>query len=486
MLNRLERGQFDSIYEIMEKSFPIDEHRPYEEQKALFCHPEYEIYTFHQEDTGKIQGFLAVWEFHEIVFIEHFAVDSSCRNLGLGSKMLDSLKVITGKRLCLEVEPPEDELTKRRVGFYKRNGFFLNEYPYVQPALSAGQREVPLLIMTTEGNVLKEEFEYIKELLYKKVYQKHDEVYENHEAEPDMEGGQAGCSICPRECNVDRKKGKAGYCGVLGEGIRGARAALHMWEEPCISGEEGSGTVFFSGCPLRCVYCQNYDIAHGDTGSEITVERLSEIFLELQGKGANNINLVTPTHYSMEIIKAVGMAKNKGLKLPIVYNCSGYEKADTLKLLEGLVDVYLTDFKYMDKEIAKRYSQAVDYPDIAKTALKEMVRQRGQAEFDERGIMTKGVIVRHLLLPGQLQNGKDVVKYVYETYGDSVFLSLMNQYTPLSHVKKYPEINCKVTEAEYDELIDYAIEIGVENGFIQEGETAAESFIPVFDHEGWM
>lgn len=294
-----------------------------------------------------------------------------------------------------------------------------------------------------------------------------------------------GCRICPRECNVDRRNGQKGICGVSGIGIYGARAALHMWEEPCISGEEGSGTVFFSGCPLRCVYCQNYEIARAERGSEITVERLSEIFLELQEKHANNINLVTPTHYSLEIIEAVNLARAKGLRIPIVYNCSGYESVITLKKLEGIVDIYLVDYKYEDSCLAKRYSNAANYPEVVKEALKEMVRQCGAAEFDERDIMQKGVIVRHLLLPGQLQNGKDVVKYVYETYGDQVFLSLMNQYTPLPHVEKWPELNRKVTEEEYEELVDYAIDLGVENGFIQEGETAQESFIPAFEGEGW-
>ncbi len=294
-----------------------------------------------------------------------------------------------------------------------------------------------------------------------------------------------GCRICPRECNVDRRNGQKGICGVSGIGIYGARAALHMWEEPCISGEEGSGTVFFSGCPLRCVYCQNYEIARAERGSEITVERLSEIFLELQEKHANNINLVTPTHYSLEIIEAVNLARAKGLRIPIVYNCSGYESVITLKKLEGIVDIYLVDYKYEDSCLAKRYSNAANYPEVVKEALKEMVRQCGAAEFDEREIMQKGVTVRHLLLPGQLQNGKDVVKYVYETYGDQVFLSLMNQYTPLPHVAKWPELNRKVTEEEYEELVDYAIDLGVENGFIQEGETAQESFIPAFEGEGW-
>lgn len=294
------------------------------------------------------------------------------------------------------------------------------------------------------------------------------------------------CNLCPRECNVNRTKGEKGFCGVAGIGIKGARAALHMWEEPCISGENGSGTVFFSGCPLRCVYCQNYQIANGSIGSTISKERLAEIFLELQQKNAENINLVTPTHYTPEIIWAVKEARKKGLILPIVYNCSGYEKVETLKMLDGIVDIYLTDFKYMDKFAAKRYSRAEDYPDIAKAALEEMVRQCGEAIFDERDMMKRGVIVRHLLLPEQVQNAKDVVQYVYETYGDRVFLSLMNQYTPLPQVEAFPEINRCVTEEEYDELVDFAIEIGVENGFIQEGETAKESFIPAFDEEGWQ
>lgn len=292
------------------------------------------------------------------------------------------------------------------------------------------------------------------------------------------------CTLCPRECNVERDDGQVGFCGVPSESIVAARAALHMWEEPCISGENGSGTVFFSGCTLRCVYCQNYDIARASSGKEITKERLVQIFLELQEKGANNINLVTPTHYTKQIIWAVQTAKKNGLNIPIVYNCSGYEKVETLRLLDGIVDIYLTDFKYMDEMLAERYSKAKDYPEVAKAALAEMVRQTSEAEFDEEGMMKKGVIIRHLLLPGYMENAKAVVKYVYETYKDQVYLSLMNQYTPLPQVKEYPEIDRKVTEEEYEELVDYAIEIGVENGFIQEGETAEESFIPEFDHEG--
>lgn len=297
------------------------------------------------------------------------------------------------------------------------------------------------------------------------------------------------CTLCPRNCKVNRDAGEKGVCGVAGAGIVGARAALHMWEEPCISGEKGSGTVFFSGCPLRCIYCQNYEIAHAETGKRITVERLAEIFLELAQKGANNINLVTPTHYTPEIVQAVTLARSHGLTLPIVYNCSGYEKVETLKMLSGIVDIYLTDFKYMEPKLGAMYSKAPDYPEIAKRALEEMVRQTGKPVFGdslsgEREMLQRGVIVRHLLLPNHLKNAKEVVKYVYETYGDRVYLSLMSQYTPLEQVKNIPDLNRKVTEREYEKLIDYAIELGVQNAFIQEGETAEESFIPVFACEG--
>lgn len=295
----------------------------------------------------------------------------------------------------------------------------------------------------------------------------------------------SNCNLCPRQCGADRENGKSGICGVSGKNILAARAALHFWEEPCISGERGSGTVFFSGCPLRCVYCQNYQIASTEAGMEISEERLKEIFLELQEKGVHNINLVTPTHYTPEIIRAIRKAKEQGLRLPIVYNCSGYEKVETLKMLKGIVNVYLTDFKYMEREAAVRYSKAPDYPEIARAALKEMMNQTGEAKFDENGIMQSGVIVRHLLLPGHVRNARAVVKYVYETYGDQLYLSLMNQYTPLPQVKKeFPELDRRVTEREYQRLISYALEIGVENAFIQDGNTAKESFIPMFDYEG--
>ena len=293
-----------------------------------------------------------------------------------------------------------------------------------------------------------------------------------------------GCTLCPRRCGVDRAAGQKGRCGVAGTGIYGARAGLHMWEEPCISGSTGSGTVFFSGCPLGCVYCQNAVIASAQAGTPVSVKRLGKIFLELQEKGAANINLVTPTHYTPETVRAVKAARAEGLSLPVVYNCGGYECAETLRMLEGIVDIYLTDFKYMDSETAARYSRAADYPEAAKAALAEMVRQQPEPVFDGEGMMKRGVIVRHLLLPGHVHEAEDVVRYVYEAYGDQVYLSLMNQYTPMPGAAAYPELGRRVTKREYERLVDFALSIGVENAFIQEGETAKESFIPAFDYEG--
>lgn len=266
-----------------------------------------------------------------------------------------------------------------------------------------------------------------------------------------------------------------------------ARAALHMWEEPCISGEEGSGTVFFSGCSLGCVYCQNHEIAKGESGKKITAKRLAEIFLELEEKKANNINLVTAGHYLPMVIEALDQAKSRGLKIPVVYNSGGYEKAEMIRELEGYVDIYLPDMKYWSKELAQRYSRAADYPEVARRALAEMVRQVGEPLFDDRGMMKRGVIVRHLVLPGQVKDSKEVIRYLYETYKDFIYISIMNQYTPIrqaERLEKFPELKRKITAGEYDEVVDYAIYLGVENGFIQEGETAEESFIPPFDNEG--
>lgn len=319
------------------------------------------------------------------------------------------------------------------------------------------------------------------------------------------------CTLCPRNCHADRLAGQTGRCRVPAE-IYLARAALHYWEEPCISGTCGSGAVFFSGCNLGCVFCQNHSIAKADIGKPVTVERLAEIFLELQSKGAANINLVTPTHYVPSIAAALRLAKNRGLTLPIVYNTSGYEKVETLALLDGLVDIYLPDFKYMDPTISACYSHAADYPEVVKTALAEMYRQVGDPEFfpplpskpsadqftgnpehiapysdDEDEpllLMKKGIIVRHLALPGCEDDSRAVLRYLYETYGDHIYISIMNQYTPLPHVAAWPELNRRLTDEEYDRLTDYAVDLGIENGFIQEGETAEDSFIPEFNYEG--
>lgn len=290
------------------------------------------------------------------------------------------------------------------------------------------------------------------------------------------------CNICPRNCNVDRSV-SVGFCS-MNDKVKIARAALHMWEEPCISGERGSGTVFFSGCNMKCVYCQNKDISTGGFGKEITVRQLAQTFLNLQSQGALNINLVTPTHYTLQIIQAVKLARRQGLCLPIVYNTSGYEKVETLRLLEGIVDVWLPDFKYMDSETAKKYSRAADYPQIAMAAIDEMVRQAGKCVFDNDGIIQKGVIIRHLVLPGQARAAKKAVKYLHGKYGDNVFISIMSQYTPCTDLSAFPEINRKTTQAEYDRVVDYAVDIGIENGFIQDGEAASESFIPPFDLKG--
>lgn len=291
------------------------------------------------------------------------------------------------------------------------------------------------------------------------------------------------CLLCPRKCGINRSTGQTGVCGVSSE-IKVARAALHYWEEPCISGKRGSGAVFFSGCSLHCVFCQNREISDGKEGKVISKERLSDIFMELAGKGANNINLVTPGQYIPDIVWAVNDAKSRGIKLPIIYNTSGYENVTELKLLEGIVDVYLPDFKYMDSTLSARYSRAKDYPSVAKQALSEMVRQQPDVVIDNAtGLIQKGVIVRQLLLPGHVNDAKTVLKYLYDTYHDHVYISMMSQFTPIA-LKDYPEINRTVTRREYERLVDYALEIGITNAFIQEGDVANDSFIPAFDCEG--
>ncbi|MCC8138487.1 MAG: radical SAM protein [Clostridiales bacterium] len=379
-----------------------------------------------------------------------------------------------------------------------------------------------------------------------------------------------GCTLCPRRCGADRESGQKGRCHA-DDTIRVARAALHYWEEPCISGEKGgsaasraareknasrlggsgetpphvrsaasraayeknaprlggSGAVFFSGCPLGCVYCQNRAISRGRAGEVISVERLAEIFLELEEQGALNINLVTAGHYAPQVCTALRLAKEKGLSLPVVWNSSGYETVETLRMLEGLVDIYLPDLKYLDPALAKACSGAEDYPEAAKAAIREMVRQQPQPRFDGDEIraaeeteksggdegrtaeeteesenrMTAGVIVRHLLLPGHVREAKHVVSYLHETYGDQIYISLMNQYTPPGDISaltrsaacaenvRHPADDLDflarpVTKREYERLLDYAAQIGVTQGFYQEGGTVDESFIPAFDGTG--
>ena len=292
------------------------------------------------------------------------------------------------------------------------------------------------------------------------------------------------CELCPRKCKVDRSK-DTGYC-QMGEKITAARAALHYWEEPCISGDKGSGTVFFSGCVMRCVFCQNSKISRDKYGKEITEERLSEIFLELQSLGALNINLVNPTHFVTQIIKALENAKKNGLNIPIVYNSGGYERVETLKLLDGLIDVYLPDVKYFSDELAVRLSKANGYFDIAMNAVEEMVRQTGRPVFDENKIILRGTIVRHLVLPNCYKDSIEVIKRVGERFGDKILFSLMSQYTPFGEVKispDYEKLNRRITTFEYKKALDAVIESNL-RGFMQEKSSAKEEYTPSFDLKG--
>ncbi len=290
------------------------------------------------------------------------------------------------------------------------------------------------------------------------------------------------CKICPRGCEVDREI-KTGYCGELST-IRLARAALHMWEEPCISGVNGSGAVFFTGCALRCIFCQNNKIADGSIGKEVSIDKLATIFLRLQDQKAENINLVTGSHFVPQIVKAIELAKKSGLCIPIIYNCSGYEKVETLQKLQGLIDIYLPDMKYYDSNLSKSFSNAPDYFMIASKAIEEMVSQVKKVEFDENGMMRSGVIVRHLILPAHTKDSCNILKYLYQTYGNTIYISIMNQYTPVIYQENFKELNRALTKREYKKVIDYALSLGVTNAFIQEGETARESFIPSFNYEG--
>ena len=288
------------------------------------------------------------------------------------------------------------------------------------------------------------------------------------------------CHLCPRNCNINRYK-ELGFCRQSNK-IRLALAKLFFYEEPPISGKNGSGTIFFTGCNLKCIFCQNYDISTKNIGKIVSIKRLSEIMLELQSKKAHNINLVTPTIYVPQIIKAIKLAKKNGLNIPIIYNSSGYENIETIKMLDGYIDVYLPDFKYYDDEIAIKYSKANNYFLYASKALDEMIKQTGPCKFDKNGMIIKGVIVRHLLLPTHLEDSKKVIKHLSK-YKDDIYISIMNQYTPIRKLN-YEELNYPVKKDDYYSLIDYADSLGITNAFCQEDETVSESFIPKWNFEG--
>ena len=286
------------------------------------------------------------------------------------------------------------------------------------------------------------------------------------------------CFLCPRNCGVNRYQ-TVGVCGA-GSKIKVAHYGLHMWEEPVISGKTGSGTIFFSYCNLKCIFCQNYKISSGGYGKEITNERFCELCLDLQKQGANNINLVTPTHFVPQIVESIHKIKDKSLTIPVVYNTSSYEKISTIRMLKGIVDIYLADLKYYDDNLARQYSHVNDYFHYASLAIDEMVKQVGKFVIKDR-LMKRGIIVRILILPGHIDDAKKLVHYLYTTYHDTIIISLMNQYTPLKKFDKYPNLERKVNNQEYQEVIDYALDLGVKYAFIQEGETQSESFIPNFD-----
>jgi len=287
------------------------------------------------------------------------------------------------------------------------------------------------------------------------------------------------CNLCPRNCNVDRALGELGFCKAS-ENMKIAKYCLHHWEEPPISGKNGSGTIFFSYCNLQCVFCQNYDISTNHLGYEISIDDFVSICLELQKNDANNINLVTPTHYINQIKEGLIKAKKQGLTIPIVYNTSSYENVEALKELNGLIDIYLADLKYFNDQYARRYSTCFNYFKYATLAIEEMYKQVGKPRFNKRGLMEKGLIVRHLMLPELLEDSKKIINYLYDKYHDNIYISIMNQYTPLKYVESIPELNKKVSVDDYDELVDYAYDLGIRNAFIQEGETQKESFIPDF------
>ena len=287
------------------------------------------------------------------------------------------------------------------------------------------------------------------------------------------------CTICPHNCGINRTNNQIGRCKSK-DTVKIALYSIHNFEEPCISGKKGSGTVFFSNCNMNCVFCQNYEISQQGKGKEITIEELAEIFIKQQEKDVENINLVTPTSYVPQIIESIKIARNKGLKLPIVYNTNGYEKVETLKMLEGYVDIYLPDFKYSDNELAKRLSKVDNYFEIATQALTEMYKQTGKAVFDDRGIMQKGMIIRHLVLPNQILNSRRVLKWINENMHD-VYVSVMAQYFPTYKAKDIEDINRKLTKEEYEQIENYLYRLDLENGYIQELGEHEEEYVPKWD-----
>ena len=289
------------------------------------------------------------------------------------------------------------------------------------------------------------------------------------------------CELCPRKCRVDRKK-SVGFCGAS-EKIRVALVSLHKWEEPCLVGENGAGTIFFSHCNLKCVFCQNFKISHENFGKEISIERLAEIFIEQQKRGAANIELVTPSHYVPQICSAIDIAKNFGLKIPVVYNSNAYENVKTLDLLKNRVDIFLPDLKYFSDELAKNYSSAPKYFEVATAAIKKMFELVGENKFNSQGLMTRGVIVRHLILPNERRDSMKIIDWLFKTFGDKIFLSLMNQYTPMFRAKNYKKISRRLTTFEYKSVINYAVELGVKNCFIQTRGAVGENFVPNFNLE---
>ena len=289
----------------------------------------------------------------------------------------------------------------------------------------------------------------------------------------------SSCTLCPRECKVNRIKGEKGFCGADNL-IKIARSALHFWEEPCISGTKGSGTVFFSHCNMKCIYCQNYEISTMGKGREVTTDELSESFLSLQEQGAHNINLVTPTHYAPGVIEALTKARERGLNLPVVYNCGGYEKEETIDFLKDHVSIYMPDIKYFSDKYALEYSMAPNYFEYAKKALAEMVSQIGEPVFDNDGIMQKGVIVRHLMLPGLLFETKKIVEYLAKTYGNSIYISLMSQYTPMSNVSCHPRLKARLNLRHYESMAEHIEFLGLTNVYLQDISSATSDFIPEF------